>query len=118
MRISSSCDLVQKGIYKTKIEEGQEETGYEEIEKEEELKRERLEYYLNLENWLHLSPEITANGRTTREELEFVEDFDEDAKEVIKKQILKLLNPSKRLKPIIKDESRLISECSCKVLVV
>jgi len=87
-----------------KLEEGQEETGFEEIEKEEELKREKLDFYMNLENWLHLSPEITNNGRMTKEELEFIDDTEEEIKENLRKEILKSLSPSKRLKPIIKDE--------------
>ena len=64
---------------------------------------------MNPENWLHFSPEITANGRNTREELEFTEDVEEEAKELIKKQIHAILNPSKRLKSITKDKGKIIS---------
>ena len=90
----------------------------EEIEKEEEQKREKLDFYLNPENWLHLSSEILANGRMTKEELEFTEDVDEDAKEIIKKEIYKLLSPSKRLKSITKDQGELISRKTFKMLVM
>lgn len=118
MRISNSCDIVPKGIYKVRVEDGQEETGYEDIDKEEELKTEKLEYYLNLDNWVHLLPEITNNGRITKEEVEFNEDVDEDSKEVIRKQISLLDPPSKRLKPISKDSRKVISRKLDKVLVV
>lgn len=104
VRISAACDLTPRGIYKTRLEEGQEETGFEELDKEEEVKREKLEFYLNPENWLHLSPEVTVAGRTTREEPEFADDLEEDAKEAIKKQLAKLVTPAKRLQPITKDK--------------
>lgn len=105
MRISSACDLTPKGVYKVKLEEEQQETGFEEIEKEEELKREKLDFYLKIENWLHLNPEITENGRSTKEEFEFIEDIDEETKDNIKKQLGKLVQPAHRLKPISTDKS-------------
>ena len=110
MRISSACDLVQRGVYKTKVEEDTPETGFEELEKEEEVKREKLAFYMNLENWLHFSPEICINGRITLEEFEFAEDVEEETKEVIRKELLEILAPALRLKPITKDKSELISE--------
>ena len=105
MRISSACELTPRGVFKVRLEEEQEENGFEEIEKEEEIKREKLEFYLKTENWLHLVPEITENGRSTREEFEFAEEVDEETKENLKKQLAKLVQPSRRLKPISQDKS-------------
>ena len=109
MRISSACDLVQRGVYKTKVEEDTPETGFEELEKEEEVKREKLSFYMNLENWLHFSPEICKNGRVTLEEFEFAEDMEEEAKDALRKELVDIIAPALRLKPITKDKSKLMS---------
>ncbi len=110
--------MTPKGVYKVKSEEGQEETGYEEIEKEEEVKQEKIDFYLNQENWLHLSPELTKDGRLTKEEYEFAEDVEQDLKEQMLKQLSKLIVPATRLRPITQDKCMLIRRGIDEVLVV
>lgn len=109
VRMSNSCDIIPKGVYKVKLEEGQEITGFEEIEKEEEQKREKLDFYTKLENWVHISQEIIKSGRMTKEEIEFNEEIDDDAKEVIRNQLKKLDCPKSRLMSIVNDKGSLKS---------
>lgn len=107
-----------RGTFKVKTEEEVPETGFDEIEKEEETKRERLEFYLKPENWLHLSPELGINGRTTREEPEFADDVEEETKEALKKQLEKVVVPVKRLQPITADKCKLTRRRPRQVLAL
>ncbi len=108
--------MVVRGTFKVKSEEDVPETGFDELEKEEEVKRERLDFYLKPENWLHLSQELGVNGRMTKEEPEFADDVDEEAKEAIKKQLEKIVVPAKRLQPITEDKCELNRRKSWQVL--
>lgn len=100
-----------------KAEDDVPETGFHELEKEEEVKREKLDFFLKQENWLHFSPELTENGRMTKEELEVADEMEEEAKEAMMKQLEKVVVPVKRLQPISADKCELIRPGSGEVLV-
>lgn len=101
VRIDYATDLVPAGIF-TVSSENEEDTNPQEIVKidEDQLKPVSLLEKTKLTNWLHMSPGILRDGRTTYQE---IEEEDDVRKEELKRLRLKEDPLELRLKPISLD---------------
>lgn len=80
-----------------------------EIEEEEEPQKKPLEFYWDMNNWVHSTPSILKQGRVVREEAEFVDEFDDEEKQEKVKAYLSNQDPyTKRLVSIVEDKCKLI----------
>ena len=104
-RISHSTNLTRRGIWQVKEDEGN-INGFYEIEKIEEPTTVPITNNWKIDNWIHLSPEINALGRTTAQEVEFVDgEIDDAMQEKLKAKATDIARPVVRLNPIVTDRS-------------
>lgn len=116
VRIENGTSLIPKGVFVIKKEDEEEEidlTSFLEIEKEEEPKKKNLDFFWDLNNWVHFSPNILMQGRIIHQELKYPEDdeTEEEEREKIKKYAVSLDPYEERLKSANRDKCEGLEKC-------
>ena len=94
--------MIPRGLYKVKEDEDRE------IEEEETPAQLTTDHCWKMSNWVHYTPSILLQGRVTREEPEFIDDFDDEDKQTEVKDKLIAKDPYEpRLSPITNDKRNL-----------
>lgn len=110
VRISHSTAIIQRGVFKVRVDES--DPTRSELEKEDEPVKQSLKFFWQKENWVHLLPSILKQGRVAAEELEFEESVTEDAqRESAKKKAAEMDKGEALLKPLLDDKAEGLERC-------